>query len=195
MKADIKEVLTIFGSVSDEDDGVTAVEYMVDSLWGHLPRLKKTMTTQRSRRQTDRPPPRNRREVPNRCRAKPSSVPQEDEPLIAMEKAAAVTRSERSTHVSIPSIASDVGEFDCEAGYPKEDQTRAYLPIMLVRTKTQVTIAQRALAVQRRSDTSNRSKNVLAVQRRNRSYSLTNLRSRPRRTLGSSLCPSVGNEY
>eukprot|EP01083_Nonionella_stella_P095150 267067_1 len=117
----------------------------------------KTKTTQRSRRQTDRPPPRKRREVPNRCRSKPSSVPQEDEPLIAMEKAAAVTRSERSTHVSIPSIASDVGEFDCEAGYPKEDQTRAYLPIMLVRTKTQVTIAQRALAVQRRSDTSNRS--------------------------------------
>eukprot|EP01083_Nonionella_stella_P141575 436585_1 len=61
------------------------------------------------------------------------------------------------THVAIPSIASGVGEFDCEAGYPKEDQTRAYLPIMLVRTKTQVTIAQRALAVQRRSDTSNRS--------------------------------------
>eukprot|EP01083_Nonionella_stella_P095151 267071_1 len=91
---------------------------------------EKPQTTQRSRRQTDRPPPRKRREVPNRCRSKPSSVPQEDEPLIAMEKAAAVTRSERSTHVSIPSIASDVGEFDCEAGYPKEDQTRAYLSIM-----------------------------------------------------------------
>eukprot|EP01083_Nonionella_stella_P289991 986744_1 len=90
----------------------------------------KTKTTQRSRRQADRLAPRKRREVPNRCRSKPSSVPQEDEPLIAMEKAAAVTRSERSTHVSIPSIASDVGEFDCEAGYPKEDQTRAYLSIM-----------------------------------------------------------------
>eukprot|EP01083_Nonionella_stella_P306792 1075831_1 len=108
MKADIKEVLTIFGSVSDEDDGVTAVEYMVDSLWGHLPRLKKTMTTQRSRRQTDRPPPRNRREVPNRCRAKPSSVPQEDEPLIAMEKAAAVTRSERSKKQKLQSDKSPV---------------------------------------------------------------------------------------
>eukprot|EP01083_Nonionella_stella_P039496 107413_1 len=40
MKADIKEVLTIFGSVSDEDDRVTAAEYMVDSLWDHLPCLK-----------------------------------------------------------------------------------------------------------------------------------------------------------
>eukprot|EP01083_Nonionella_stella_P039497 107414_1 len=96
MNADIKEVLTIFGSVSDEDDRVTAAEYMVDSLWGHLPCLKKTETTQRSHRQTDRPPPRKRREVPNRRRAKPSSVPQEDEPLIAMEKAAAVTRGETS---------------------------------------------------------------------------------------------------
>eukprot|EP01083_Nonionella_stella_P289997 986760_1 len=47
MRADTKQVLTIFGSVSDEDDGVTAAEYMVDSLWGHLPCFKKTKTTQR----------------------------------------------------------------------------------------------------------------------------------------------------
>eukprot|EP01083_Nonionella_stella_P289992 986746_1 len=86
MNADIKEVLTIIGSVADE----------------------KTETTQRSHRQTDRPPPRKRREVPNRRRAKPSSVPQEDEPLIAMEKAAAVTRSERSKKQKLQSDKSPV---------------------------------------------------------------------------------------
>eukprot|EP01083_Nonionella_stella_P280406 953980_1 len=97
MKADIKE-----------DGGVTAAEYMVDSLWGHLPCLKKTKTTQRSRRQTDRPPPRKRRKVPNCRRAKPSLVPQEDDPLIAMEKATAVARSERSKKQKLQSDKSPV---------------------------------------------------------------------------------------
>eukprot|EP01083_Nonionella_stella_P064288 167406_1 len=91
-----------------QDYGVTAAEYMVDSLWGHLPCFKKTTTTQRSRRQTDRPPPRKRRKVPNCRRAKPSLVPQEDDPLIAMEKATAVARSERSKKQKLQSDKSPV---------------------------------------------------------------------------------------
>eukprot|EP01083_Nonionella_stella_P083230 230055_1 len=66
-------------------------------------------------------------------------------------------------HAAIHIIASGGGEFELEAGYAKDGQTREYAMLaytfgvkqmMLARIMTQVTTVQRALAVQRRSSSS-----------------------------------------
>eukprot|EP01083_Nonionella_stella_P038503 104780_1 len=51
-------------------------------------------------------------------------------PAIVITEVKSAEMYHEQTYVTSPSIASGVGDFDCEADYPKEDQTSEYLSMM-----------------------------------------------------------------